>query len=198
MAGFDLSEDQEYAARMTLSNGAGATIAALVLAGVMTLPAPCGNAQEPAGGHPTSSAKKASIEYRNAQYGFCFSLPASWRGYSIVADRWTGEPLNPRAGKATQYGPRISIRHPLWTKADPRQDIPIMVFTTRQWRLIENEDLSVGAAPFPPSELGRNSKYVFALPARYNFAFPTGFEEVQEILGSHPLRGDCPPPGDNH
>ena len=39
-----------------------------------------------------------------------------------------------------------------------------------------------------PKELGRNSKYVFALPARYNFAFPTGFEEVEDILAGNPLQ----------
>lgn len=63
-----------------------------------------------------------------------------------------------------------------------------MIFTPEQWNLIEKEKLSVSAAPIGPSELGRNSKYVFALPARYNFAFPTGFEEVQKIIESKPLK----------
>jgi hypothetical protein len=35
--------------------------------------------------------------------------------------------------------------------------------------------------------LGRNNRYVFALPARYNFAFPEGYEEVEKILESKPL-----------
>lgn len=38
-----------------------------------------------------------------------------------------------------------------------------------------------------PSMLGQNSKYVFALPPRYNYAFPTGFEEVEKILETGPL-----------
>ena len=38
-----------------------------------------------------------------------------------------------------------------------------------------------------PSELGRNTSYVFALPARYNYAFPTGYNEVEEILQNKPL-----------
>ena len=35
-----------------------------------------------------------------------------------------------------------------------------------------------------PIELGRNSDYVFALPARYNYAFPEGYEEVDDIIES--------------
>ena len=81
----------------------------------------------------------------------------------------------------------ISIRHPLWTKEDPRQDIPIMVFTRRQWALVEQEKLIVSAAPFPPSELGKNSENVFALPARYNYGLLTGFEEVEKIMQGKPL-----------
>lgn len=38
-----------------------------------------------------------------------------------------------------------------------------------------------------PSKLGSNSVYVFALPPRYNYAFQTGFEEVEEILKGNPL-----------
>ena len=45
------------------------------------------------------------------------------------------------------------------------------------------------AAPINPGELGRNVKYVFALPARYNYAFPTGYQEVEKILEGKPLRG---------
>jgi hypothetical protein len=37
-------------------------------------------------------------------------------------------------------------------------------------------------------EIGRSSIYVFALPARYNFAYPTGFEEVESIISGNPLR----------
>jgi hypothetical protein len=35
--------------------------------------------------------------------------------------------------------------------------------------------------------LGVNEKYVFALPARYNYAFPAGYEEVENIIASQPL-----------
>jgi hypothetical protein len=59
----------------------------------------------------------------------------------------------------------------MWTEDNPMQDIPIMVLTLDQWGEVTAEKISVGAAPIPPSELGRNNKYVFALPARYNSHF---------------------------
>lgn len=130
-----------------------------------------------------------SIVYKNTQYGFNFPLPESWKNYEIVTGKWEGLSINDSAGeKVVETGPMISIRHPLWTSANPRQDIPIMVFTLAQWNSLQKEEFHIGAAPIGPSELGRNNKYVFALPARYNFAFPTGFEEVEDILKGKPLQ----------
>lgn len=57
-----------------------------------------------------------------------------------------------------------------------------MIFTLEQWGSLLEGKFHIGAAPIGPTELGRNSKYVFALPARYNFAFPEGYEEVEEII----------------
>ena len=57
-----------------------------------------------------------------------------------------------------------------------------MVFTLGQWTSLEKEEFHIGAAPVPPKKLGQNDKYVFALPPRYNFAFPEGYEEVENIL----------------
>ncbi len=85
-------------------------------------------------------------------------------------------------------GPIISIRHPLSTNENPRQDIPIMVFTMAQWRLVEEDKMILSAAPVGPGELGRDEKYVFALPARFNYADVDGREEVDDIISSHPLR----------
>jgi hypothetical protein len=130
--------------------------------------------------------ENSSIEYKNTDYGFIFKLPATWKGYSIVNEKWVGYLID-TADNKEMTGAKISIRHPLWTSENPRQDIPIMIFTHSQWNLIQAEKLSVGAAPIVPSELGRNGEYVFALPARYNYAFPTGFEEVQQIIESKPL-----------
>lgn len=132
------------------------------------------------------------IVYKNPQYGFCFSLPESWQGYTLVMDQWEG--FNTRGAQGyqvVQHGPIIYIRHPLWTKENPRQDIPIMVFTRKQWDAIERDDFHIGAAPIGPSELGRNHKHVFALPARYNFGYLTGFEEVDQIVRSNSLQTPC-------
>lgn len=146
------------------------------------------NPNNPASSSPT---KSKSILYKNAQYGFNFSLPVNWQGYSIISGRWDGYDAN--SNKITQTGPIISIRHPQWTSQNPRQDIPIMVFTVDQWNLLWRGKFNTGAAPVGPSELGRNGSYVFALPARYNYAFPTGYEEVEKILANHPLQATTNP-----
>lgn len=127
--------------------------------------------------------------YTNTVYGFYFDLPESWKGYSIINDVWEGRAYSPEQDEqvSVEQGPKISIRHPLWTEEDPRQDIPIMIFTIAQWNDLQEEKFFVSVAPIGPSELGRNSTYVFALPPRYNFAFPTGFEEVEDIIDSNPL-----------
>ena len=80
-------------------------------------------------------------------------------------------------GDSTVTGLLLSIRHPLWTKENPRQDIPIMVFTVEQWNVLQKGDFSVSAAPIGPSKLGSNYAYVFALPARYNYAFQTALRK---------------------
>jgi uncharacterized protein YceK len=135
----------------------------------------------------STTTVSSSILYKNTQYGFNFILPKSWEGFSIITGNWEGNDV--ATGKVTEKGPLISIRHPKWTSKEPRQDIPIMVFTLDQWNLIQKEQFHTGAAPFGPSELGRNNIYVLALPARYNYAFPTGYEEVEDILKDHPLQG---------
>jgi hypothetical protein len=130
-----------------------------------------------------------SIVYRNDRYGFNFSLPGSWKGYIIVFDKWEGLSLEgSKRNKVVETGPIISIRHPRWTLKNPRQDIPIMIFTLTQWDLLQQKKFRIGAAPIGPKEIDRNSRFVFALPARYNYAFPTGYEEVEKILESSPLK----------
>ncbi|MBU8878813.1 hypothetical protein BGM26_07390 [Bacillus sp. FJAT-29790] len=122
------------------------------------------------------------IQYKNTEYGFEISLRESWKDYKILTDKWEG--MSPQSSKAVEAGPLISIRHPHWTVQNPHQDIPVMVFTHEQWGAMQKEKFHIGAAPMNPKELGRNADYVFALPARYNYAFPTGYEEVEEILNS--------------
>ena len=140
----------------------------------------------------TQEAANPAIEYKNTQYDFCFSLPAGWKNYSVVIDQWTGFSANdPHPERAARQGPILSIRHPLWSKENPRQDIPIMVFTRKQWDSLLKNEFNVSPAPIGPSELGRNHKYVFALPPRFDYAFPTGYEEVEQIVRNNPLQAPC-------
>jgi|GEM_PF-4833944 len=133
-------------------------------------------------------AEKDKLIYKNTRYGFAFSLPQSWSGYSIIEEEWKGLSLEEETmGEITETGPMVIIRHPEWTEENPRQDIPILVFSLAQWEALQKEKFHIGAAPIGPTELNRNSKYVFALPARYNFAFLPGYEEVEEIMENKPL-----------
>ena len=61
-----------------------------------------------------------------------------------------------------------------------------MVFTIEQWDQIQRGEWHIGAAPISPLDLGHNSRYVFALPARYNYAFPEGWEEVGRSFKVNP------------
>jgi hypothetical protein len=125
--------------------------------------------------------------YRNEVYGFSFALPESWNGYSIRVDEWQGLASGDMGDEVVAQGPLISIVHPASTPDQLRQDIPIMVFNIPQWDALNRFEWHIGAAPIGPTELGRNSQYVFALPARYNYAYAEGWEEVEQILQGDPL-----------
>jgi bla regulator protein blaR1 len=139
-----------------------------------------------------SAPSPHTIIYTNKKYGFRAYLPQTWKGYSILESTWSGAPIGAaqQGTQATQNesGPELTIRHPLWTDANPRQDIPIMIFTRPQWELIAKNELIVSPAPIGPGEIGRNAKYVFALPPRYNYAFPTGYQEVDQLVQDKFLR----------
>ena len=135
---------------------------------------------------PETNNVGTTLEYLNADYGFSFSLPSSWQGFTVINNNWEGTLVE--NSKQKMAGPEIIIRHPLYTESNPRQDIPIMIFKFAEWDLIQQEKLAVSAAPIGPSELGRNNRYIFALPARYNYAFPNGFEEVDKIIQGKPLK----------
>lgn len=128
------------------------------------------------------------LVYENERYGFSFSLPLSWKGYRILVEQWTGNVMDERgASERSLSGPLIKIRNPLWTEKDPYQDIPILVFTQSEWKLIESESLVVSGAPIGPMEIGRNATYVFALPPRYNFGDAKGQDEVSDIVEHSPI-----------
>lgn len=132
-----------------------------------------------------SPSTATTIVYSNTLYGFTFTLPLDWKGYTVVNDSWRG--YDPNTNMTVQTGSLILIRNPQWTAAKKMQDIPIMVFTIGQWDSLIREEYAVSPAPIPPSELARNAQFVFALPARYNYAFPEGYQEVDEILQGKPL-----------
>ncbi|MCL5733252.1 MAG: hypothetical protein M1334_01130 [Patescibacteria group bacterium] len=137
---------------------------------------------------PIKTEPTTTITYKNTPYGFSFVLPLDWENYSIVLDQWKGFTMGPNGDEPNERGPLISIRNPRWTTKTPYQDIPIMIFTLKQWDELLRGNFYIGAAPINPSRLGFNANYVFALPARYNFAFPTGWEEVEKILQNNPLQ----------
>jgi len=162
-----------------------------LLASVLMVPAARGAQTDPAQA-PKAAAAQASIVYRNSAYGFCFALPKSWKGYTIVAEQWGGTILS--SGKAVQ-GPQLLIRNPKWTKAAPYQDIPIMIFTPAEWQQVAAATMAVSAAPIGPSELGHNSKYVFALPPRWIGFYDTlGQDELNAWMQQNRLQAPCGKP----
>jgi len=119
--------------------------------------------------------------YKNEKYGFEISFPDSWQYYAVISETWQGTMVN---GDTKKYqGPKILLRSPKWTEAKPWQDIPVLIFTPEQWKLAENEELAVSAAPIGPSKLGENKNYVFALPPRWiGFTDALGQDEAAEIV----------------
>jgi hypothetical protein len=125
-----------------------------------------------------------AVEYTNTKYEFRFSLPSGWKGFSIVTDQW--EASDAQKG-SVERGPIVHIRHPDWSKENPRQDIPIMIFTLSQWEAVERGDYFVSGAAIVPGELGRNRKYTFAVSRRVEDSDAAGAKEVNEILQHRPL-----------
>jgi hypothetical protein len=128
------------------------------------------------------------VIFQFPEVGFSIRLPDSWQGYRVQSIYWEGSRNDPDLGDVVvESGPMVIIQHPASTPENPRQDIPIMILTIQQWEAMLAQEWHIGAAPIAPAEIGRNSQYVFALPARYNYAFPTGWEEVEEILAGQTI-----------
>ncbi|MDR3519492.1 MAG: hypothetical protein P4L63_01220 [Candidatus Pacebacteria bacterium] len=132
-----------------------------------------------------NSPVDTSIIYNNTIYGFTFSLPSDWKGYSIMKNTWNGQPQNNNT--SAQTGPELLIRNPNWTATTHYEDIPIMVFTISQWNSYVAGNFATSAAPFPAAELGRNNIYVFAIPPRWDYDYSQGFQEADTIVTSKPL-----------
>ncbi len=123
------------------------------------------------------------VTYKNTEYGLSVVLPLSWQGYTVSIDKWKGNASGDQLGDvAVADGPVVSIHNPKWTGGNTYQDVPIMIFTISEWNNLQTGKFHIGAEPVNPSELARNSKYVFALPVRYNYGYPEGFQEVEQII----------------
>ena len=123
-------------------------------------------------------------EYRNANYNFCISLPADWSGYRVIIGKTVGNnPQDDQVGRQRfTHIPFITIRHPQWTAEQPREDILIMVMTHEQWRLSKEGKLIFSATTSTPGEVGRNAKYVFAVPPRFAPDDLPGWREADKIV----------------
>jgi hypothetical protein len=137
---------------------------------------------------PTTS--DSPVTYNNTDYGFTFSLPADWKGYSIVQSTWTGYPITgypANEAPAEPSGVKLLLRNPNWTQEKHYEDIPIMIFTIQEWNSYQADDFTISAAPILAQELARNNKYVFALPPRWDYDFSQGYQEAENILSTKPL-----------
>jgi hypothetical protein len=130
------------------------------------------------------------IHYYNAQYDFTFYLPDSWKGCSVVMDEWDAPLMKSPSDSTdkaigTERGSIIVLRHPLWRTNNLYQDIPIMVFTRKQWQE-EHDGLFFPYAGGLISEMWHNNKYVFGLYSRYNANDDVkGWKEVDGILATN-------------
>ncbi|HXB60773.1 MAG TPA: hypothetical protein VNU95_14470 [Candidatus Acidoferrales bacterium] len=142
---------------------------AVVLGGILT---GCSTSRNYPAGLP--------VCYHNAQYDFTFYLPMSWKGYSVLMRQWDGELRSPDYQKVVgeERGPIIVLRNPLWKTNDLYQDIPIYVFTRRQWDDIHSGKYDAAGAGGLIDELWHNGKYVFGIHSRT-------FVVNEELKGRH-------------
>jgi hypothetical protein len=121
-------------------------------------------------GSPNVARQSASlpVRYHNAQYGLTFFLPASWRGYTVSTEPFEVSLSSPdyQHEIGTEHLRIITLRNPQWTANDPYKDIPMIVYTRRQWDEEQHERLNTHAGGYM-IELGHNESYVFGLPNRY-------------------------------
>ena len=124
------------------------------------------------------------VLYRNTQYDFTFFLPASWQGYSVLAQQWDGETSLPAVDRTAivEHGPMIVLRHPQWKPDDRYQDIWVLVFTRRQWDAEHHSKFVVGVGGMD-EEIAYNPNYVFAISSRFIVDESVeGWEEALHIV----------------
>ena len=124
------------------------------------------------------------LRYQNTRYDLTFFLPADWQGYSVLNQQWDA-PLHSADYQevvGNERGPIIVFRNPQWKADRPYQDIPVMVFTRRQWDALHNGRFFPYAGGII-GEAWHNREYVFGIYSRYNVDDSIGgWEEADEIL----------------
>lgn len=133
-----------------------------------------------------SQPSRLPLRYQDARHGLTFSLPASWRGYSVSFQELEDDTYSPVEDKQIIVGETlmITLRHPQWRGGAPHQDIPILVFTRAQWDALHQGKLwpSYYAGGIM-NELWHNQGFVFAMSSRYNTDDAvSGWKEVAEIV----------------
>lgn len=156
----------------------GAVLGVALIAGVVYFYSPTQSPKAEAPENPKGIEVSQDIQYINEVYGFKINLPPAWKGFEVYYETWTAKEVS---GVMATSGPKIVVRHPKWTEDHPYQDISILVLSPLTYDGIVNGDYAVGAAPVPPQRLGANSKYVFALPARWiGFTDALGVDELMK------------------
>lgn len=131
-----------------------------------------------------AAISNSPIRYHSAQFGLLFSLPANWKGYTVLEEQWEAPsyPPDKDGPVVAARGPVIVFRHPQWKADDQYQDIPVLIFTRAQWK-DEKDGKFFPYAGGVIGELWHNEKYVFALYSRYNAMDQIkGWKEASEIL----------------
>jgi hypothetical protein len=141
------------------------------------------------------------VRYHKTQYGLMFFLPASWRGYTVLTERFDVSlySTNYQNEIGREHLQIITLRHPQWLANDPHKDIPIMVYTHRQWHEEQQERLASHAGG-TIIELWHNQRYVFGLPNRYYIIENDnhgkelrGVEEAADIIRQNRSAHKMPP-----
>ena len=92
------------------------TIALVVLTSIFFGAYPASAASKSTGSSSSGvTVSNSNLVYKNVRYGFKFTLPKDWKGFTLVTGAWEGE----SSGKTVAAGPIISIRNPKWTSKKP-------------------------------------------------------------------------------
>ena len=134
--------------------------------------------------HKGTLRSEFAVNYQSRLYGLTFHLPPGWRGFTVSTQEWEGISYIPAKDttEVTARGPLIVLRHPRSTSKVPYQDIPILVFTRRQWEADKQGRFAIGAGGFD-EEIRHNSNYVFAISSRYNADDSVrGWKETSDVV----------------